>query len=152
MFLWSLYQQKLPKLLSKNFKRSIYWNKYKTKSENKNAANEYRYFLKSNFVGVNRLFVLLYSNENDKAKRFKTRRYYLPKKIDSDIKRYGEIRKLTIEKGEHYATGCLLDYDYTRTYYRSIAVDLSRQKESNANPKAIGIQMEFVGQLKKTKC
>ena len=53
MFLWSLYQQKLSKLLSKNFKRSIYWNKYKTKSENKNAANEYRYFLKSNFVGVN---------------------------------------------------------------------------------------------------
>ena len=152
MFLQSLYQQKLSKLLSKNFERSVYWNKYKTKSENKNAANEYIYFLKSNFVGVNRLFVLLYSNEIDKAKRFKTRRYYLPKEIDSDIKRYGEIRKLTIGKGEDYATGCFLDYDYTRSYYRSKAVDLSRQKELNANPKTIGIQMEFVGQLKKTKC
>ena len=52
--------QKLSKLLSKGFERSVYWNEYKTKSENKNTTNEYRYFLKSNFVGVNRLFVLVY--------------------------------------------------------------------------------------------
>ena len=50
--------QKLSKLLSKGFERSVYWNEYKTKSENKNTTNEYRYFLESNFVGVNRLFVL----------------------------------------------------------------------------------------------
>ena len=31
--------QKLSKLISKGFARSVYWNKYKTKSENKNAAN-----------------------------------------------------------------------------------------------------------------
>ena len=37
--------QKLSKLLSKGFERSSYWNEYKTKSENKNTANEYRYFL-----------------------------------------------------------------------------------------------------------
>ena len=46
--------QKLSKLLSKGFKRSVYWNEHKTESENKNTTNEYRYFLKSNFVGVNR--------------------------------------------------------------------------------------------------
>ena len=33
----------------------------KQKAENENMANEYRYFLESNFVGVNRLFVLGYS-------------------------------------------------------------------------------------------
>ena len=49
--------QKLSKLLSKGFERSVYWNEYKTKSENKNTTNEYRYFLESNFVGVNGLFV-----------------------------------------------------------------------------------------------
>ena len=38
--------QKLPKLLSKGFERSVYWNKDKTKSENKNTKNESRYFLK----------------------------------------------------------------------------------------------------------
>ena len=49
--------QKLLKRLSKGFERSVYWNEYKTKSENKNTTNEYRYFLESNFVGVNGLFV-----------------------------------------------------------------------------------------------
>ena len=29
--------QKLSKLLSKGFERSVYWNEYKTESENKNA-------------------------------------------------------------------------------------------------------------------
>ena len=54
--------QKLSKRVSKEFERSVYWNEYKTKSEYKNTTNEYRYFLKSNFVGVNRLFVLIYLN------------------------------------------------------------------------------------------
>ena len=31
--------------------------------------------------------------------------------IDSDIKQYEEIRKLTRLQGEDYTTGCLLDYD-----------------------------------------
>ena len=34
--------QKLSKFLSKEFERSVYWNEYKTKSEKKNTANEYR--------------------------------------------------------------------------------------------------------------
>ena len=33
----------------------MYWNEYKTKNENKNTENKYRYFLESSFVGVNRL-------------------------------------------------------------------------------------------------
>ena len=37
--------QKFPKILSKGFKRSVYWNEYKTKSDNKNMINEFRYFL-----------------------------------------------------------------------------------------------------------
>ena len=37
--------QELSKLLSKGFERSVYWNEYKTKNENKNTTNEYRYFL-----------------------------------------------------------------------------------------------------------
>ena len=51
--------QKLSKLLRKRFERSFYWNEYKTKNENKNIMNVYRYFLESNSVGVNRLFVLV---------------------------------------------------------------------------------------------
>ena len=73
--------QKLSKFLSKGFERSVYENEYQTKSENKNTTNEYRYFLESNFVGVNRSFVLVYSNKDDNSKRIKTRRYYLPKRV-----------------------------------------------------------------------
>ena len=51
------------------------------KIENKNMTNEFRYFLKSNFVRVSRLFVLVYPNRNDNSKRFETRKYYLPKGI-----------------------------------------------------------------------
>ena len=46
--------QKLSKLLSEGFERLVCWNENKTKNDNKNATNEYRYFLKSNFVGVSR--------------------------------------------------------------------------------------------------
>ena len=42
--------QKLSKFLSKEFEQSVYWNEYKTKSENKIITN--RDFLESNFVGV----------------------------------------------------------------------------------------------------
>ena len=52
--------QKLSKLLSKGFGRSVYWSEYKTKCENKVTTNKYRYFPESNFVGVNRLFALVY--------------------------------------------------------------------------------------------
>ena len=104
-------KQKLSKILSKRFQRSGYCNEYKTKEENKNTTNEYRSFLESNFLGFNRLFLLTYSSKDDSSKRYKTRKYYLPKGViknnnviisrknffdqpsDSAIKRYKEIRK-----------------------------------------------------------
>ena len=69
--------QRLSKRLSKDFERSVYWKEYKTKSEDKNTTNELRYFLESNFVGVNRLFVLVYSNHDNNAKRFKGKIYQI---------------------------------------------------------------------------
>ena len=59
--------QKLSRFLSKGFERSVYWNEYETKSENKNTANEYRSFLESNFIGVNRSFLLVYSNQDSNS-------------------------------------------------------------------------------------
>ena len=50
--------------------------------------------------------------------------------IDSDVKRYEEIRKLTTGQGEGYTTGCLSDYDYIKRYYRLIAFDFNRQKRN----------------------
>ena len=115
---------------------------------------------------VNRLFVLVYPNRNNDLKRSQAKTYYLAKliiknynviiygrnfsdqPIDSDKKRYEQIRKLTTGQGEDYTTGCLLDYNYIKNHYRLIAVDLSRQKELDADLKVIQ-QIEFVGQLKK---
>ena len=74
---------KLTKLLSEGFERSIHWNEYKTKSDNENTTNESRRFLESNFIGVNRLFVLVYTNRDADSKRFNAKRYYLPKGIIS---------------------------------------------------------------------
>ena len=62
------------------------------------------------------------------------------------MKGYEEIRKLTTKQHEDYTTGCLLDYEYIKNHYRLIAFDLSRQKELDADPKAIE-QIEFVGHL-----
>ena len=147
--------QKFLKHRSKGFERSVYWNKYETKNENKKTANVYRPFLKLNLVGVNRLLILVYSNQDNNSKRYKAKRYYLPKKIidnynviingtnfhdqaiDSGIKQYEETRKLAIGQSEDYTTGCLLAYHYIKNHCRLIAVDLSRQKELDVDPKAI---------------
>ena len=52
---------------NKGFQRSIYWNEYKTKVKNEEAdANVFKYIsLDPSFQGVNRLFVMAYSREND---------------------------------------------------------------------------------------
>ena len=127
MFLSSLYQQKFnqkqTKFLSKRFERSVYWNEHKRKIENGNATNSYRDVLELNFVEVNKLLVLIY------PKKYSFKFYYLPKgiiwnyniitngknfnyqPINSDIKWFEEINKLTTGQREDYTTGCLLDYE-----------------------------------------
>ena len=47
-----------------------------------------------------------------------------------------------IEKGENYTIGSLLDYSYFNKLYKLVAVDLSTQKELDADPRAIQ-QIEF---------
>ena len=73
--------QKLSKYLRKGFEILVYWNEYKTKSENKNTTNKYRYSPELNFIEVSRLFVLVYSNQNNDSKIFKSRSYYLTKTV-----------------------------------------------------------------------
>ena len=42
-----------------------------------------------------------------------------------------------IGNGEDYTAGCLLDYDYFNKHYKLVAVDLSKQKGLDADPRAI---------------
>ena len=63
------YNQKLSTLLSEGFERLVYWNEYKTRSETKTTTNDFIYFLESNLVGVNRLFVYVYPNRDAESRK-----------------------------------------------------------------------------------
>ena len=63
------------------------------------------------------------------------------------IKQYNEIRKTATGQRDDYTTGCLLDYHYFKGHYQLSAFDLSKQKELDANSRAIQ-QIEFYGMLK----
>ena len=63
------------------------------------------------------------------------------------MRKYDEIRKIATAKGDDYTTGCLLDYQYLKNHYQLIAVDLSKQRELDADPGSIQ-QIEFYGMLK----
>ena len=62
--------------------------------------------------------------------------------IESDIEKYRELKKVMIGKGEDYTTGSLLDFDYLKKHYKLVAIDLSKQKELDADLRAIQ-QIEF---------
>ena len=61
----------LKKQLNEGFKRSVYWNEYKSKIETKeaDANNLTRFSLDASFQGVNRLFVLAFENTNNGANK-----------------------------------------------------------------------------------
>ena len=150
----------LTEQLNEGFRRSVYWNEYKSKIEPKesDANNRKRFPLDASFQGVNRLFVLAFDNNNNgdnKVEKDSHRKYFLARvditnynvlidgrnfydqPINDQIKKYDEIRKIATGKGDDYTTGCLLDYQYFKDHYQLIAVDLSKQKELDADPRAI---------------
>ena len=59
---------------------------------------------------------------------------------------YENIRKIAIDQGDDYRTGCLLDYAYFEDCYKMIAVDLSKQQTLNADRKTIQ-QINFTANL-----
>ena len=53
--------------------------------------------------------------------------------INDSIKQYNDIRKPATGQGKDYTKGVLLDYQYFKDHYNLIAVDLSKQKELDAD-------------------
>ena len=49
---------------------------------------------------------------------------------------YENIRKIATGQGHDYTTGCLLNYLYFKGNYKMIAIDLSKQKALDADPRA----------------
>ena len=144
--------EKLLQQLKSGFKKTISWNKYESSIKTFVQNRYLNYLINPSFQGVNRLFVLSFENENDRTSHST---YYLPKveikdynvmidgrnvsdqPINSMSKTYQNIRKIDTGKGDDYTTGCLLDYPYFKENYKMIAIDLSRQNELHADPRAI---------------
>ena len=158
----------LTKQLKKGFKRSAYWNSYETRHGKviEQVKNLYK-LLNASFQGVKRLFVLAYTiaagNDADQEAGIKDNRKYLLLKgkiknynvlidgrdfhdqpINDITKQYDEVRKVSTGYDDDYTTGCLLDYIYFKDNYKLIAVDLSKQKGLDADPRAIQ-QIAFQG-------
>ena len=49
-----------------------------------------------------------------------------------DLITYYNIWKTATGQGDDYTTGCLLDYDYFKKYYKVIAIGLSKQQALDA--------------------
>ena len=152
---------KLLQQLKSNFKRKINWNKYES-SVKTFAQNRYlNYLINPSFQGVNRLFVLSFENEDDRASHST---YYLPEveikdyngmidgrnffdqPINDMNKTYENIRKIATGKGGDYTTGCLLDYPYFKENCKMIAIDLSKQQALDADPRKVQ-QINFTANL-----
>ena len=74
----------LAKQLNERFKRSVYWNEYKSKIETKETDANYllRFPLDASCQGVNRLFVLAFDDVNNDANRLQRdsrRKYFCPR-------------------------------------------------------------------------
>ena len=71
-------------------------------------------------------------------------RNFCDQPINDLIKQYNEVRKVSTRQGNDYTAGCLLHYAYFRNNCKLIAVDLSKQKALEADPRAIQ-QIVFQG-------
>ena len=69
-------------------------------------------------------------------------------KVKSNMRTYYNIRKIATGQGDDYTTGCLLDYNYLNKHYKMIAIDISKQKALEADPKGIQ-QINFTGNLER---
>ena len=117
---------------------------------------------------VRRLFVLAFDNTNNgvkKVERNSHTKYFLPRvdktncnvlinrrnfydqSVNDQIKKYDEIRKSATGQGDNYSTGRLSDYQYFKYHYQLIAADLSKQKEWDADSRAVQ-KIEFYEMLK----
>ena len=113
------------------------------------------------------MFVLAFDNSNNGTNKVESnshRKHFLPRvnitnynvltdgrnfydqHINDQIKKYDEIRKIATGRGNDSITGCLLGYQYFRDHYQLIAVDLSKQKQLDADRRGIQ-QIEVYGKL-----
>ena len=73
-------------------------------------------------------------------------RNFFDQPINSTSKTFKNIKKIATGKGDDYTASCLLDYPSFKENYKMIAIDLSKQNELDADPRAIQ-QISFTANL-----
>ena len=144
--------------LKSGFTREIIWNKYRSQMSTEAANNNLNILIDPTFTIVNRLLVLAYQTADD---RQSFSQFCLPKVMVKDfnviidklaffdlpIKTEEAYEKIIdISRNNEYTTGNLLDYDYFKKYYKSIAIDLTKQQVLQENEDLIQ-QINFIGRL-----
>ena len=109
--------------LISGFKRTIKWNKYESLVSVQAPNPCLDFLINPRFQGVNRVFVLLFENKENRTVQTK---YYLPlvetkdynvtiigrnffdQPVKNKLITYDNIRKIATGQGDDYTTGCLL--------------------------------------------
>ena len=149
--------------LKAGFKITINRNKYQSKISTEKPNQHLDLIIDQSFQAVNRLSVLSFENN---AHRTSYKRYFFPtvemkdcnvmineqnlfdQPVENNLRVHDSIRKIATGQWDDYTTGCLLDCNYFKNYYKMIcnyfknyykmiAIDLSKQQALAADPKAI---------------
>ena len=134
---------KLLEQLKLGFKRTINWNKYRSRMTIQSQNNNLKYLIDPIFTNVNSLFVLSFTRDNESDIRDSFSVYYVPNvKIkdfnvlidwnsffDLPVRNEEEAYEKIIDMSNNndYTTGNLLDFAYFKKNYKLIAIDLSKQ-------------------------
>ena len=162
---------KLLEELKLGFKRTIIWNKYRSKITIQPQNNNLNYLIDPTLTNANRLFVLPFqrnAGENNTAKDYRDSfsHYYVPNArlkdfnvwIDGEslfdlpvkIEEEAYEKIIDVSNDNDYTTGNLLDFVYfkkkRRKTNRLIAIDLSKQTKLK-DPQ----QISFIGKLLNTR-
>ena len=135
------YQNQLYKDLKTGISIDFKWNKYRSEMINQTTTNNLNFLIDPTFNNVNRLFVLAFSNEEDRRSFLK---YYTPTVeikdynviIDGEpffeilIKNKKETYKVITEliRNELLSPGNEFNFNYFSEHYKLIATDLSKKK------------------------
>ena len=57
--------------------------------------------------------------------------------VKKNLRTYDSIQNISISQGDDYRTLCLRDYNYLKKYYKTSAIDSSKQEALDADSKAM---------------
>ena len=114
--------------VKKGFKRTIFWNKYRSEITAQAKSNNLDYLIDPTFININRLFVLSFKNGDNDPTRDSFKKYSMSLVemkdfnvlidnkpfFDQPVKKKQEVYQKLIEmsRNDYCTTGNLLDFSY----------------------------------------